>query len=70
MPLLVVEDNYPGALAAAVAVAAGRAGGVRLDALTPARMPKSGKSADDVLTYVGLDVPSICRRAKALVEQA
>jgi len=70
VPVLVVEDNYPGALAAAVAVAAGRAGCVRLDALTPARMPKSGKSADDVLTYVGLDVPSICRRAKALVEQA
>ncbi|MFO8013557.1 MAG: transketolase [Phycisphaerae bacterium] len=70
VPVLVVEDNYAGGLSSAVAVAAGRNGRVRLDAMSPARMPKSGKSADDVLAYVGLDVPAMCRRAKALLEQA
>jgi len=70
LPLLVVEDNYAGGLSSAVAVAAGRSGRIRLDVMGPERMPKSGKSADDVLAYVGLDVPAICRRAKALLEKA
>ncbi|MBL7140126.1 MAG: transketolase [Planctomycetes bacterium] len=69
-PVLVLEDNYAGGLGAAVAVAAGRVGNVRLDAVTPARMPKSGKTADDVLAYVGMDLDAICRRAKALVTKA
>jgi len=69
-PVLVVEDNYAGGLGAAVAVALGRAGGTRLDVVTPQRMPKSGKTADDVLAYVGLDVESLCARAKALLGKA
>ena len=64
--LLVVEDNYAGGLGSAVASAAGRRGKVRVGLMTPERMPKSGKSADDVLKYVGLDSDSICRRAKSL----
>jgi len=70
LPLLVLEDNYAGGLASAVAVAAGQDGRIPLDVMTPQRMPKSGKTADDVLAYVGLDVPTICRRARALVKQA
>ena len=66
-PLLVLEDNYAGALGSAVAVAAGRCGSVRVETMTPERMPKSGKSADDVLTFVGLDRDAICRRVKALL---
>jgi len=70
VPVLVLEDNYAGALGSAVAVAAGRLGGVRLEVMTPERMPKSGKTADDVLAYVGMDLDSICRRAKALATEA
>jgi len=70
LPLLVVEDNYAGGLGSAVAVAAGRSGRIRLDAMSPERMPKSGKTAADVLAYVGLDVNAMCRRAKALLEKA
>ncbi|KPK47374.1 MAG: hypothetical protein AMK72_08550 [Planctomycetes bacterium SM23_25] len=68
--LLVVEDNYAGGLGSAVAVAAGERAGVRVSSMTAARMPKSGKSADDVLAFVGLDVDGICRRARALLGKA
>jgi len=65
--LLVVEDNYAGGLGSAVAVAAGERPEVRVSTMTPERMPKSGKSADDVLAYVGLDSDAICRRVKAIL---
>jgi len=68
--LLVVEDNYAGGLGSAVAVAAGDRTGVRVGTMTPERMPKSGKSADDVLAYVGLDSDSICRRVRAVLGKA
>ena len=68
--LLVLEDNYAGALGSAVAEAAGRRGNLRVFTLTPERMPKSGKTADDVLKYVGLDGEAICRRAKAILGKA
>jgi transketolase len=68
--LLVLEDNYAGALGSAVAEAAGRRGNLRVFTLTPERMPKSGRTADDVLKYVGLDGEAICRRAKAILGKA
>ncbi|HUU92003.1 MAG TPA: transketolase [Phycisphaerae bacterium] len=68
--LLVVEDNYAGGLGSAVAVAAGDRPDVRVSTMTPERMPKSGKSADDVLAYVGLDSDAICRRVKAILGKA
>ena len=68
--LLVVEDNYAGGLGSAVAVAAGERPDVRVSTMTPERMPKSGKSADDVLAYVGLDSDAICRRVKAILGKA
>jgi len=68
--LLVLEDNYAGALGSAVAEAAGRRGHLRVFTLTPERMPKSGKTADDVLKYVGLDGEAICQRAKAILGKA
>jgi len=70
VPVLVVEDNYAGGLGSAVAVAIGRAGGGPVDAVTVPMMPKSGKTADDILAYVGMDVDAVCRRAKALVKPA
>jgi len=68
--LLVVEDNYAGGLGSAVAAAVGPLGKARVNCMTPERMPKSGKSADDVLRYVGLDRDSICRRVKAILGKA
>ncbi len=68
--LLVVEDNYAGGLGSAVATAAAERGGIRVLSLTPERMPKSGKTADDILRYVGLDVDAICERARTLLGQA
>ncbi len=53
--LLVVEDNYAGGIGSAVAVAAARRGGIRVETMTPVRMPKSGRSADDVMKYCGID---------------
>ena len=70
LPMLVLEDNYAGGLGSAAAVAIGKAGGGRVDVATVERMPKSAKTAEDVLAYVGMDVDAMCRRAKALVKQA
>jgi transketolase len=68
--LLVAEDNYAGALGSAVAEAAGRRGALRVFTMTPQRMPKSGRTADDVLKFVGLDCEAISRRAKAILGKA
>ena len=67
--LLVVEDNYAGGIGSAVATAAA-ADGVRAISMTPERMPKSGRSADDVLKFVGIDAGAIVRRAKAVLGKA
>ncbi|HUX00124.1 MAG: transketolase [Phycisphaerae bacterium] len=66
-PILVVEDNYAGGLGSAVAQAAAARGGPCTVTMTPERMPKSAKTADDVLRYVGLDRDAICRRARAIL---
>jgi transketolase len=66
----VVEDNYAGGIGGAVATAAAQRGGIRVSTLTCQTMPKSGKSADDVLKYVGIDQAAICSRAKALLGKA
>jgi transketolase len=68
--LLVVEDNYAGGIGSAVAEAAAARGGVRVVALTPGRMPKSGKTADDILKFVGLDAAAIAARARAVLGRA
>jgi transketolase len=67
--LLVVEDNYAGGIGSAVAEAAARRGDVRVVAMTPRCMPKSGKTADDILKFVGLDVDAICEQARALLKK-
>jgi transketolase len=62
--IVTVEDNYTGGLDAELATAIATSGaGIRLKNLFVANIPKSGKEADDVLAYVGLDASSI---AKAL----
>ena len=66
-PLLVVEDNYAGGIGSAVAEAASGRGTVRVTAMTAGRMPKSGKTADDILRFVGLDRGAIAARARAIL---
>jgi transketolase len=68
--LLVVEDNYGGGLGSAVAAAAAQRGNIRVTSMTPRTMPKSGKTADDVLRFVGIDAGAICRRAKEFLGKA
>ena len=68
--LLVVEDNYAGGLGAAVAAAAGAVRGLRTVTMTAERMPKSAKTAQDVLRHVGLDADAICRKARATLGRA
>ena len=68
--LIVVEDNYSGGIGSAVAEAAAQTGNIAVQTMTPAVMPKSGKSADDVLKYCGIDCDAICRRAKAFLGKA
>ncbi|UCD29026.1 MAG: transketolase [Planctomycetota bacterium] len=64
--ILSVEDNYVGGFNSALAEAAAATGQVRVHAMTCARLPKSGKTGDDVLVYCGLSVSDIVNKAKSL----
>jgi len=66
--ILVIEDNYCGGWHAALAEAAARAGDVRVDGMTCGRIPKSGRTAEDVLAFVGLSAGDIAARVKQLLE--
>ncbi|MHC4441132.1 MAG: transketolase [Planctomycetota bacterium] len=65
--VLSVEDNYVGGLGSALAEAAATTGRVKVHAMTCTRLPKSGKTGDDVLAYCGLSVADIVNKAKSLV---
>ncbi len=65
--LLVVEDNYAGGIGSAVAVAAASRGGIRVETMTAERVPKSGRSPDDVMKFCGIDAGAIAKRAKAML---
>lgn len=67
---LVVEDNYGAGLGAAVAQVAARAGGIRVESMTCRRIPKSTRTADEVLEYCGVGTAQIADRALALVRSA
>ena len=64
--VLSVEDNYVGGLGSALAESAAMTGRIRVHAMTCTRLPKSGKSGDDVLAYCGLAVGDIVEKAKSL----
>jgi transketolase len=65
--VLAVEDNYPGGLASELAEAsAALPAPIKVESLGVRRIPKSGRSADDVLDYVGLSVPEIAAAAERL----
>ncbi len=68
--VLAVEDNYVGGVGSELAEAsAALAGPVTVESLGVRRLPKSGRTADDVLGYVGLSVPEIAAAAERLVQR-
>ena len=64
--ILVVEDNYVGGFAAAVAEVAARHRAAAVEALVCRRIPKSAKTPEEMLAYLGLSVADIVSRAKAI----
>jgi transketolase len=68
--VLTVEDNYGAGIGSAMADVVGRAGApVRIEQMHVRRLPKSGRSPDDVLAYLSLDADEIVRTGMGLVEQ-
>jgi transketolase len=69
-PILTVEDSYVGGIGSELAEAVATAGdGPRLRMLTVRNIPKSGRTAEDVLAYVHLSVAEIVEAAEALARQ-
>jgi transketolase len=69
--LIVAEDNYVGGLASELAEAAAAIDDApTIHPLTVGRFPKSGRSADDVLDYVGLGVDDIVAAVRKQVHRA
>jgi transketolase len=66
-PILTVEDNYVGGIGSEIAEAAAKTGSKsRVENMNLRRVPKSGKTPEDVLAYVGLSESDIVSRAKEL----
>jgi transketolase len=63
---LVCEDNYGGGLGAAVAVLAAKHGKIRVQAQTVSRLPKSARTAEEILTYCGVGAQQVADQALAL----
>ena len=67
--VLTLEDNYGNSMGSAVADALSAEGDeFEVKQMHVTRMPKSGKSADDILKYVGLTADDIAREAMALLQ--
>ncbi|MBU1693425.1 MAG: transketolase, partial [Verrucomicrobia bacterium] len=65
--VLCVEDNYAGGLGSAVAEIAAGQGDVRVESMTCGRIPKSAKSPQAIMEYVGLAPKDIQARARQLI---
>jgi transketolase len=66
-PILTVEDSYVGGIGSEIAeVAAASGDGPQVRMLAVRNIPKSGRTADDVLAYIHLSVPEIVQAAKTL----
>jgi transketolase len=67
--VLTVEDNYGASLGAAVAEAlVGSVRDVALHQMYVRQIPKSGRTPDDVLRYLGLSADDICQAALGMVQ--
>ncbi|MFQ5502757.1 MAG: transketolase [Phycisphaerae bacterium] len=65
--VLCVEDNYIGGLGSAVSEAAAAVGDVRVESMTCRRIPKSAKTPEAIMAYVGLSPKDIEARARLLI---
>ncbi|GBQ80848.1 transketolase [Gluconacetobacter johannae DSM 13595] len=69
--IIAVEDNYVGGLSSELAeTAATIKAAPAIYSLTVERIPKSGRSADDVLHYVGIGVDDIVETARHRIQPA
>ncbi|RIK67836.1 MAG: transketolase [Planctomycetota bacterium] len=66
--ILCVEDNYLGGLAGALAEAAAEQGEIRVHAMTCRRLPKSAKTTDAILAYVGLSASDIAAKVRSILK--
>ena len=67
--ILTLEDNYGGGIGSAIADAVvADGGGFNVEQMHVARIPKSGRTEDDVMSYCGLGVNDIVSRATKLLE--
>jgi transketolase len=64
--ILTVEDNYLGGLEGAIAEAAAKTGGATVQSLVCKRIPKSAKTPEALLAYLGLSVEDIVERASEM----
>lgn len=64
--ILSIEDNYTGGVYSELAEAAACDGDVKVNGMTCPRVPKSGKTAEDILASLGLSVADIVARVKSL----
>ena len=67
--LLCVEDNYTGGLGSAVAEIAAGLDNCHVDCMYVGRFPKSGKTEDDILDYVGLGMQNVIDKAKEVAQR-
>ena len=66
--VVTVEDNYGGGLGSVVSeIMAASGNGGTVKTMTCRRIPKSGRTPDEVLAYVGLDVASIVKTVRSLL---
>jgi transketolase len=67
--VLTLEDNYGGGFGGAVAdAAAADGGGFTVQQMCVRRIPKSGRTPDDLMAYCGLGVGDIVKQSMALLE--
>ena len=67
--VLTLEDNYGGGIGSAVAdVAAEDGGGFTVQQMYVRKLPKSGRTADDLMTYCGISANDIVTKAMAMLE--
>jgi transketolase len=67
--IVTIEDNYGGGIGSAVADALAASGeGFTLDQMYIPRIPKSGRTPDDVMKYCGLSPKDICDRTLRLLQ--
>ena len=64
--ILTVEDNYIGGVHAEIAEAAAETGEIRVHGMTARRIPKSGRTAAEVFSHVGVGLEHIIERAAEL----